>query len=158
VLESREKLLLSQIEAHAPNQERYSLAAKVCNVGVALLVYVRDDKLAPRITDVQTSWIGCGLGGVMGNKGAVGVRFRLPTEAGGVGETYTFVFFSIILTQFLTSLTALYAPISHLMRRNSSPDSKIGSALSADSSSPQYMAALRPVLSTTPHISSSSAT
>jgi hypothetical protein len=91
VLESREKLLLSQIEAHAPNQERYSLAAKICNVGVALLVYVRDESLARRITDVQTSWTGCGLGGIMGNKGAVGIRFRIPTEGGDIGETYTYV-------------------------------------------------------------------
>ena len=38
VIESRNALILSQIEEHAPNKERYTLIAKVVNVGVALLV------------------------------------------------------------------------------------------------------------------------
>ncbi|KAI0748589.1 Endonuclease/exonuclease/phosphatase [Daedaleopsis nitida] len=90
VIESRNALILSQIEAHAPNKERYSLIAKIVNVGVALLVYGRDDGVGRRACDVQTSWTGCGPG-YMGNKGAVGVRFRVPDEEGGVGEVYTFV-------------------------------------------------------------------
>ena len=94
VIESRNALILSQIEAHAPNKERYTLIAKVVNVGVALLVYGRDDGVGRRACDVQTQWAGCGPA-YMGNKGAVGVRFRVPGEDGGVGEVYTYVPFSL---------------------------------------------------------------
>ncbi|KAI0372908.1 DNase I-like protein [Pilatotrama ljubarskyi] len=90
VIESRNALILSQIEQHAPNKERYTLIAKVVNVGVALLVYGRDDGVGRRACDVQTQWTGCGPL-YMGNKGAVGVRFRVPDEGGGLGEVYTFV-------------------------------------------------------------------
>ncbi|KAH9952017.1 Endonuclease/exonuclease/phosphatase [Amylocystis lapponica] len=90
VVDNRDALILSQIEAHAPNKERYSLIAKVVNVGVAILVYGRDDGVARKVCDVQTQWTGCGPA-YMGNKGAVGVRFRVPGEEGGVGEVYTFV-------------------------------------------------------------------
>jgi len=89
VIEDRNALILSQIEAHAPKGEKYSLVAKIVNVGVALLVYIRDDRF-PRVADVQTQWTGSGPA-YMGNKGAVGVRFRLAAEDGGIGETYTFV-------------------------------------------------------------------
>ncbi|KAL1944680.1 hypothetical protein VTO73DRAFT_3110 [Trametes versicolor] len=89
-IENRHALILSQIETHAPNKERYTLIAKVVNVGVALLVYGRDDGAGRRACDVQTQWTGCGPL-YMGNKGAVGVRFRVPDEDGGVGEVYTFV-------------------------------------------------------------------
>ncbi|CDO72940.1 hypothetical protein BN946_scf185002.g125 [Trametes cinnabarina] len=51
VLESRNALILSQIEKHAPNNERYTLIAKVVNVGVALLVYGRDDGVGQRACD-----------------------------------------------------------------------------------------------------------
>ncbi|KAI0664634.1 Endonuclease/exonuclease/phosphatase [Cubamyces menziesii] len=90
VIESRNALILSQIEKHAPNGERYTLIAKVVNVGVALLVYGRDDSVGRRACDVQTQWTSCGPL-YMGNKGAVGVRFRVPGEDGGLGEVYTFV-------------------------------------------------------------------
>ncbi|KAI0333492.1 DNase I-like protein [Cubamyces sp. BRFM 1775] len=90
VIESRNALILSQIEKHAPNGERYTLIAKVVNVGVALLVYGRDDGVGRRACDVQTQWTGCGPL-YMGNKGAVGVRFRVPGEDGRLGEVYTFV-------------------------------------------------------------------
>ncbi|KAH9857133.1 Endonuclease/exonuclease/phosphatase [Lenzites betulinus] len=89
-IENRNALILSQIETHAPNKERYTLIAKVVNVGVALLVYGRDDGIGRRACDVQTQWTGCGPL-YMGNKGAVGVRFRVPSQSGGVGEVYTFV-------------------------------------------------------------------
>jgi hypothetical protein len=79
VIESRDKHILSQIESHAPNKEKYSLIAKVVNVGVALLVYGRDDGIARHVTEVQTQWTGCGIM-YMGNKGAVGVRFRADGE------------------------------------------------------------------------------
>ena len=87
VVENRNSLLLSQIEARAPNEEKYALVAKVVNVGVALLVYILDEHFA-RVTDVHTSWTGCGPAYV-GNKGAVGVRFRLADKDDGLGETLT---------------------------------------------------------------------
>ncbi|KAL6305320.1 skeletal muscle/kidney enriched inositol 5-phosphatase [Sparassis latifolia] len=90
VINNRNTQILSQIEAHSPSKERYSLIAKVVNVGVALLVYGRDDSVARTVCDVQTQWTGCGPA-YMGNKGAVGVRFRVPGEDGGIGEVYTFV-------------------------------------------------------------------
>lgn len=91
VIEHRNLLILSQIEEHTPHKEKYSLIAKVVNVGVALLVYGRDDGVARRVHDVQTQWTGCGPA-YMGNKGAVGVRFRVEDKDGGVGEIYTSVF------------------------------------------------------------------
>ncbi|KAF8637332.1 hypothetical protein AX17_002833 [Amanita inopinata Kibby_2008] len=90
VIGDRNTHILSQIEAHAPNKERYTLVAKVVNVGVALLVYALDDGIARNVVDVQTQWTGCGPAG-MGNKGAVGVRFRVLGEDASVGETFTFV-------------------------------------------------------------------
>lgn len=90
VIEKRHALILSQIEAHAPNKERYSLIAKVVNVGVALLVYGRDDGVARKVCDVQTQWTGFGPL-FMGNKGAVGVRFRICETDDDAGETYTYV-------------------------------------------------------------------
>ncbi|PPQ81227.1 hypothetical protein CVT25_015751 [Psilocybe cyanescens] len=90
VIDDRDALILSQIETHSPNKESYSLIAKVVNVGIALLVYGRDDGIARKVSDVHTSWTGCGPG-YMGNKGAVGVRFRVSGPEGTAGETYTFV-------------------------------------------------------------------
>lgn len=90
VIESRNALILSQIEKYAPNKEKYTLIAKVVNVGVALLVYGLDDGVARKVTDVHTQWTGCGPA-YMGNKGAVGVRFRVPADDGGVGEVFTCV-------------------------------------------------------------------
>lgn len=90
VIESRDALIRSQIETHAPNKDRYLLVAKVVNVGVALLVYVRDESVGTRVCDVQTQWTGCGPGW-MGNKGAVGVRFRISGQgADSAGETFTY--------------------------------------------------------------------
>jgi len=90
VIESRDELIRSQLEQHAPNKERYTLVAKVVNVGIALLLYVRDEEIAPRVCDVQTQWTGCGPCW-MGNKGAVGIRFRLRDDRKDGGETFTFV-------------------------------------------------------------------
>ncbi|TFK30074.1 skeletal muscle/kidney enriched inositol 5-phosphatase [Coprinopsis marcescibilis] len=89
VLDNRNALILSQIEAHSPNKESYSLVAKIANVGIALLVYARDDGIARNITDVQTQWTGSGPG-FMGNKGAVAVRFSVSQE-GAAPEILTFV-------------------------------------------------------------------
>ncbi|KIM79740.1 hypothetical protein PILCRDRAFT_98152 [Piloderma croceum F 1598] len=90
VINEREAHIKSQIEMHSPNKESYSLIAKVVNVGVALLVYGRDDGIARTVCDVQTQWTGSGPA-YMGNKGAVGARFRVPAADGGVGEIFTFV-------------------------------------------------------------------
>jgi hypothetical protein len=89
-LNNRASHILSQIESYAPNKEKYSLIAKVVNVGVALLVYARDDGLARKVKDVQMQWTGCGPLH-MGNKGAVGVRFRVEETGDVVGEVYTYV-------------------------------------------------------------------
>ena len=88
VIQERNALILSQLEAHAPNRERYSLVANVVNVGVALLVYALDDGVSRHVRDVQTQWTGCGPA-FMGNKGAVGVRFRIQAKDDDPGELYT---------------------------------------------------------------------
>ena len=62
--------------------------AYVVNVGVALLVYALDDGVSRQVRDVQTQWTGCGPA-YMGNKGAVGVRFRVQTRDDDLGEVYT---------------------------------------------------------------------
>ncbi|KAI3600008.1 inositol polyphosphate phosphatase [Moniliophthora roreri] len=90
VINDRDSHIRGQIEANAPNKETFSTIAKIVNAGVALLIYARDDGIGRKICDVQTTWTGTGPG-YMGNKGAVGVRFRVPDQDGGVGETFTFV-------------------------------------------------------------------
>lgn len=57
-----------------------------------MLVYGRDDGVARQVVDVQTSWTGCGPA-FMGNKGAVGVRFRVNGPEGTAGEVLTYVSF-----------------------------------------------------------------
>jgi hypothetical protein len=88
VIQNRDDLIRTQIEAHTPNKERYSLVAKEVFVGVALLVYARDGGIGRRVCEVQTAWTGCGPAW-LGNKGAVGVRFRVRAEDGGAGEVFT---------------------------------------------------------------------
>jgi hypothetical protein len=90
VLEHRSSHILSQIETHSPQKEKYSLLAKIVNVGVALSVYARDAGVARKVSDVHTSWTGCGPG-FMGNKGAVGIRFRVSDNDQDPGESFTFV-------------------------------------------------------------------
>lgn len=94
VVASRDELLRSQIEKHnSPAGEHiaYTLVAKIVNVGVALLVYARDRGVGQRICDVQTAWTAFSPGW-MGNKGAVGVRFRISSSFGTEGgEIMTFV-------------------------------------------------------------------
>ncbi|KAH7340209.1 inositol polyphosphate phosphatase [Rhizoctonia solani] len=94
VVAGRDELLRSQIEKHnslAGEHTAYTLVAKAVNVGVALLIYARDHGVGQRICDVQTAWTGFGPAWV-GNKGAVGVRFRISSEFGtGGGEVMTFV-------------------------------------------------------------------
>ncbi|KAG8738727.1 hypothetical protein FRC10_006562 [Ceratobasidium sp. 414] len=94
VIATRDELLRSQIEKHNSingEQVSYTLVAKAVNVGVALLVYARDHGIGQRICDVQTSWTGFGPGWV-GNKCAVGVRFRVGAGVNSEGgEVMTFV-------------------------------------------------------------------
>lgn len=75
-------------------------------------MYGRDDGVARTICDVQTQWTGTGPA-YMGNKGAVGVRFRVPGDEGAVGETFTWVlviiyYFSILMW---VHTSVLYVPI-----------------------------------------------
>jgi len=134
VINDRNALILSQIEAHAPNKDRYSLIAKVVNAGVALLVYGRDEGVARMACDVHTQWTGVGPG-YMGNKGAVGVRFRVPGAEGDVGETFTFV--CAHLTAFDEKLGQRLADYRHivgtLLFPPVSPDSNIPSTIYATS-------------------------
>ncbi|KAF9482797.1 inositol polyphosphate phosphatase [Pholiota conissans] len=130
LIDNRNALILSQIEAHAPNKDSYSLIAKVVNVGVALLVYGRDEGIARRACDVETAWTGCGPA-YMGNKGAVGVRFRVSGPEGAVGETYTFL--NCHLTPFDHKLKERLVDYQHIVERllfaPLSSDSKIPSTL-----------------------------
>lgn len=105
VLEHKDDHIQSELEKHSPNNEKYALVAKVVHVGTALLVYARDQGLARRVTDVQTQWTGCGLNRHMGNKGAVGIRFRVPSKDGGIGETFTFVLRIYLMVVMLNSIT-----------------------------------------------------
>ena len=109
VIDERVAHIQSQIEAHAPNKEPYSLITKVVNVGVALLLYGRDDGVARNVCDVQTQWTGAGPG-YMGNKGGVGVRFRVSADDGGVGEVFTSVSASFFTETFTLNIstTVLY--------------------------------------------------
>ncbi|CCA73305.1 related to inositol polyphosphate phosphatase-Laccaria bicolor [Serendipita indica DSM 11827] len=117
VMRSRDELIRSQLEHHAPNKERYSLVAKSVNVGIALLVYARDDTVAKHVTEVQTQWTGCGPGW-MGNKGAVGIRFKVSSAlyggGDGPGEVYTFV--NAHLTAHLTHLQQRIADYQHIVQ------------------------------------------
>ena len=116
VIESRNALILSQIEEHAPNKEKYTLVAKVVNVGVALLVYARDEGVGRLVQDVQTQWTGCGPL-FMGNKGAVGVRFRVPSDGGGVGEVYTYVRANVPCTYLTIACFVPLASCARISRR-----------------------------------------
>ncbi|KAL4067901.1 Endonuclease/exonuclease/phosphatase [Scleroderma citrinum] len=113
IINERDKHIRTQIEAHVPNNESYSLVAKVVNVGVALLVYAKDDTVARRVCDVQTQWTGCGPA-YMGNKGAVGIRFRVANHGSKAGEVFTFV--CAHLTAHEPNLAYRIANYNHIVR------------------------------------------
>lgn len=72
--------------------ERYSLVARRAIGGIALLVYAREASVAARVRDVQVATVGCGVFGLMGNKGAVGIRVVLDERsANGETSSWTFV-------------------------------------------------------------------
>lgn len=86
VMDSRNELILHELQKYAG--VAYASVSRVVHVGVALLVYARDESIARRVDDVQTSWTGCGPL-YMGNKGAVGVRFRVKGSEGFSDEIFT---------------------------------------------------------------------
>ncbi|KAG8883097.1 hypothetical protein FRB97_007234 [Tulasnella sp. 331] len=88
VMDNRNHLILQELQKYAGTP--YTSVARSVNVGVALLVYAKDAGVARRIDDVQTSWTGCGPA-YLGNKGAVGVRFRVKGDDGFNDEVFTFV-------------------------------------------------------------------
>jgi len=74
------------------NKIPYELVGKIASVGVAMLVYAKNDEhgIAQRIRNVETEF--SSLGPLwLGNKGAVGLRFRLLDESNpqSPGEIYT---------------------------------------------------------------------
>lgn len=113
VIDERDAHIRTQIEAHASNNESYSLVAKAVNVGVALLVYAREDTVTRQVRDVQTRWTGSGPA-YMGNKGAVGIRFRVAGRGCKLGEVFTFV--CAHLTAHEERLAHRIADYDHIVR------------------------------------------
>lgn len=115
LLDSRDKLIRTTIEEH--NKTPYSLVAKLANVGVAMLVYAKDEEngMARRIRDVETQWSSCGPLW-MGNKGAVGVRFRVVDRSDSIfpAEIYTFV--NAHLTAHAPNLERRVQDFQHIVR------------------------------------------
>ncbi|KAG1731769.1 hypothetical protein EDB19DRAFT_2041692 [Suillus lakei] len=103
----------SQIEKHTPGNESYTLVAKAVNVGVALLVYARESEVAHRVCEVQTQWTGTGPA-YMGNKGAVGIRFRVSDRGSNVGEVFTSRFYFPPLPSSPSSSPTTMYSTSHL--------------------------------------------
>ena len=90
IIQSRDALIRAEIEKH--NKIPYELVGKIVSVGVAMLVYAKNDEhgIAQRIRNVETEFTS--LGPLwLGNKGAVGLRFRLLDESNphSPGEIYT---------------------------------------------------------------------
>lgn len=53
--------------------------------GIVLLVYTRDRTVTKKVVDVKIATAACGIFGVMGNKGGVGVRIVLDKDIAGAG-------------------------------------------------------------------------
>ena len=82
--------------------ENYAKMAEICHGSLILFVYARERppqrtqgrelSAAHRIKEVRTSFVGTGIGMVMGNKGAGGARVVLSSAVpGGCDEVCTFV-------------------------------------------------------------------
>ncbi|KAH7946716.1 hypothetical protein HPB52_003773 [Rhipicephalus sanguineus] len=59
---------------------RYRLVKLVRLVGMMLVLFV-EERLAPHVQEVEAHWVGTGILGKMGNKGAVGIRLRLHASS-----------------------------------------------------------------------------
>lgn len=100
ILDTRDALIRSTIEEYA--KASYVLLGQIVNVGVAMLVYAKDSSdnsndggsggIARRVRDVETTFSACGSMW-MGNKGAVGIRFRVmdDKDESSPGEIFTYV-------------------------------------------------------------------
>lgn len=90
----------------------YALVGHTVSVGVAIMVYAKDDEnsVARRVKDVETSTTSCGPMW-MGNKGAVGLRFRLLEEKdpGAPGELFTYASLWLLWSILLTGCSRLLA-------------------------------------------------
>lgn len=93
--EVRDDNLYNALEAGG-GPENYSLLAAVNHGGQVLYVYAREKppkrgvrSAAARVREVRTASVGTGFAGIMGNKGAVGVRVIVEDE--GSEEVLTFV-------------------------------------------------------------------
>ncbi|GAA5970052.1 hypothetical protein JCM11641_000248 [Rhodosporidiobolus odoratus] len=88
----------SQTSSKPNSTRRYKLLSQKALGGIALLVYARRD-VADRVRTVEVSTVGCGILGLMGNKGAVGIRVTLVEPesgreekgSGGGESSWTFV-------------------------------------------------------------------
>ncbi|KAK0546698.1 hypothetical protein OC845_004456 [Tilletia horrida] len=78
---------------HTGGPETYDLLAAVHMVGIVLFVYTRaKTDISARVKEIRTAKVGTGLLGIMGNKGAVGLRLVLKgATASAKDEVYTFV-------------------------------------------------------------------
>lgn len=70
-------------------KETYTLLAKKVLGGIALLVYGRDKTITNKVVDVRVATSGVGVFGLMGNKGAVGVRISVDQFGEGDDEDET---------------------------------------------------------------------
>lgn len=58
--------------------ENYTLLARVHMAGISLFIYGRDRSgIAERVKEIRTNFVGTGIFGLLGNKGAVGARLVL---------------------------------------------------------------------------------
>ncbi|CAD6952634.1 unnamed protein product [Tilletia controversa] len=78
---------------HTGGPEMYDLVAAVHMVGIVLFVYTRvKTDISARLREIRTAKVGTGLLGIMGNKGAVGVRLVIAGEKPNTpDEVYTFL-------------------------------------------------------------------
>lgn len=87
-LDEHDQQLKNSIEEHvasnstskSSDRETYTLMAKKVLGGIALLVYTRDSTTTGKVVDVRVAHAACGIGGLMGNKGGVGVRITLDDQ------------------------------------------------------------------------------
>jgi phosphatidylinositol-bisphosphatase len=64
-------------KGRSATKETYTLMSKSILGGIVLLVYTRDASITKQVVDVKIARAACGILGIMGNKGGVGVRLVL---------------------------------------------------------------------------------